>query len=86
MSDIGSVGSSNSSSNESAEAAAAKAADTYTPSELEHSGGWGKFEQYLGKKAFAQFKKNLEQQISTQIKHEQQRAQEASDELAKSEE
>ena len=50
---------------------AAKAADTYTPAEIQSAGGWGKFEQFLGKKDFEEFKKNLCTQISNQMKQDQ---------------
>ncbi len=71
MSDVGSVGSPSSNSYDPKAAAAAKAADTYTPAEIQSAGGWGKFEQFLGKEGFAQFKKNLCNQISNQMKQDQ---------------
>ncbi len=83
MSDATPVGSSSGTStgtSTSVKVDAAKVADTYTPAELASSGGWGKFEEFLGKKDFAEFKKNLCSQISTQIKHEEQMAQKSAQE------
>ena len=83
MSDINPVGSSTPAQQVSLDAA--KVADTYTPEELENSHGWASFQEFLGKKDFAEFQKNLCQQIANQIGRDQKRAQAASDQLKKSE-
>jgi hypothetical protein len=57
----------------------------YSPGDISSSSGWGAFENYLGPKDFHVFKNNMCKAISDQIKHEQQRAQKASDQLKRSE-
>ncbi len=48
-------------------------------------GGWGNFEQWMGKENFRKFQENICNAIAQQISHDRKRQKEASDRLKKAE-
>ena len=48
-------------------------------------GGWGSFEEWMGKENFRKFQQNICTAISQQISHDRQRQKEAAERLKKSE-
>lgn len=57
----------------------------YSPGDMSSANGWGSFEKFLGPKDFNVFKANVCKAVTNQIKHEQERAQKASEQLKRSE-
>lgn len=57
----------------------------YSQNDTASTTGWDKFKNYLGPKNYAVFQANVCKAITDQIKHLQQRAQKASQQLKRSE-